>query len=87
MLECNIVTELYNQIKKSHYGICFNETKLLSLVQKQMRYDLGCTGVVLCYEPETCIGTTTVSCSLALSQTLITTSCDLVATQSFDDYP
>jgi len=85
MLDCNITEALYTHIKKEEYGITSNTDSLISMVLNQMRYELGCTGVVLCYTPETCIGQTTVSCSLTTSQTLINTSCDLVVTQLFDD--
>ena len=65
--------------------MCPSTTMLYSLYNQQLGLDLGCTGVVLCYVPETCEGQTTISCSLTTSQTLITTSCSLVATQTFDD--
>ena len=85
MLICNIVTESYKQLRKEQFGLCANNTMLYSLYNNQLGIDLGCTGVVLCYTPETCVGQTTISCSLTISQTLTNTSCDLVITQSFDD--
>jgi hypothetical protein len=85
MLDCNITEALYNHVKKSQFGICSNVDTLLSMALNEMRVDLGCSSAVLCYIPETCTGSTTISCSLVTSQTITTTSCVLVATQSFDD--
>lgn len=85
MLICNLITERYKQLRKEQFGLCSNNTMLYSLYNNQLGLDLGCTGVVLCYEPETCVGQTTTSCTLTISQTITTTSCILVATQSFDD--
>jgi len=85
MLNCNITEELYTHILKEEYGICSNTDTIISMGLTELRYNLGCTGVIICYIPETCVGTTTLSCSLSASQTLIQTPCSLVATQSFDD--
>lgn len=85
MLICNIITERYKQLRKEQFGLCVNNTTLYSLYNNQLGLDLGCTGVVLCYVPETCVGTTTISCNLSTSQPITNTSCVLVATQSFDD--
>ena len=85
MLNCNIVDQLYNQIRKKDFNLCFNETTLISMAQKQLRYDLGCTGVNLCYTPETCDGIVTVTCNITLSQNIDTTSCSMTIVQSFDD--
>lgn len=85
MLICNIITERYKQLRKEQFGLCPSTTLLYSLYNNQLGLDLGCTGVVVCYEPETCVGQTTTSCSLTISQTLINTSCNLVVTQVFDD--
>lgn len=85
MLICNLITERYKQLRKEQFGLCVNNTTLYSLFNNQLGLDLGCEGVVICYTPETCVGQTTTSCTLVISQNLITTSCVLVATQSFDD--
>ena len=85
MLDCNITEALYTYILKEEYGICSNTDTIISMALAELRYNLSCTGVIMCYTPETCVGSTTLSCTLSASQTLIQTTCDLTATQSFDD--
>lgn len=85
MLICNLINERYKQLRKEQFGLCTNMDILYSLYNNQLGLDLGCTGVTICYEPDTCVGSTTISCTLSASQTITNTSCVLVATQSFDD--
>lgn len=85
MLDCNITDALYTHILKEEYGICSNTDTLISMVLSELRYNLGCNGVVLCYTPETCIGSTTVSCNIVLSQQVGSASnCNIVLTQTND---
>mgnify|MGYP001570776527 CR=1 FL=1 len=85
MLICNLINESYKQLRKEQFGLCTNYDILYSLFNQELGLYLECTGVVLCYTPETCEGTTTTSCSLTTTQTITSTSCELVTTQSFDD--
>lgn len=81
MLDCNITEALYTHILKEEYGICSNTDTLISMALSELRTNLGCTGVVACYTPETCVGSTTVSCSITLEQPIIITDCFLTLTQ------
>lgn len=85
MLICNIITERYKQLRKEQFGLCTSTDILYSLYNNQLGLDLGCSGVVICYTPETCVGQTTESCTLMATQTFVTSTCSLVITQSFDD--
>ena len=85
MLICNLINESYKQLRKEQFGLCTNYDILYSLFNQELGLYLECTGVVLCYTPETCVGTTTVTCTLVTSQTITPLSCSLVAVQSFDD--
>ena len=84
MLDCNITQRLYNHIRKEQFGICSNNDILFSMALNNMRYSLGCSSVVICYEPETCEGSTTVSCSIVLNQLLTSQGCDIILTQTYD---
>ena len=84
MLICNLIIERHKELKKEQFGIKTCYDTLYSMFNQQLGLYLDCTDVTICYEPETCVGTTTVSCSLTTSQ-ILTTSCTLVVTQSFDD--
>lgn len=85
MLTCNIVEQIYNQIKREQFGICFDNTTLLSMAQKQLRYNLNCEAVILCYTPDECESTTPVACNLILSQANILTTCTaFTLTQNFN---
>lgn len=83
MLNCNIITELYSILKKSYFGICSNsnQDKILAMSLYQLREDMQCSGVVLCYTPETCVGTTTTTCSVITTQTVTSISCNITTTQ------
>ena len=84
MLDCNITEKLYADMKKRQFGICSNTDTLLSMALNELRVDLACSSVVVCYEPETCSNTTT-SCNIALTQPVSSTPCAIVLVQSFDD--
>lgn len=84
MLICNLITEKYKQLKKEQFGLCTNRDMLYSLYNNQLGLDLGCTGVVVCYIPETCIGSTTTSCNIVLSQQISMSACDIVLVQTND---
>lgn len=83
MLNCNIISQLYNILRKTQFGICSqtNEDTLLSMSLYQLRNDMGCSGTVLCYIPETCAGTTTTTCAVISTQTITTSPCNLTTTQ------
>lgn len=85
MLNCNIADSLFNQIKKSEFGLCYNPDTLISMAQKQLIYELGCSGIALCYVPDLCDGISTVSCAINLTQEIGNTTCVITLTQSFDD--
>lgn len=82
MLICNLISERYKQLKKEQFGMepCYNS--LHSMFNQQLGLYLECSGVTLCYVPETCANTTTVTCELATTQVIVTNSCNLTATQS-----
>jgi len=83
MLNCNIISQLYNILRKNQFGICSqtNKDTLLSMSLYQLREDMECSGAVLCYVPETCVGTTTTTCAITTSQSITTSSCNLITTQ------
>ncbi|HPQ79738.1 MAG TPA: hypothetical protein PLG47_04760 [Candidatus Dojkabacteria bacterium] len=81
MLICNLITERYTQLRKEQFGITPCYDTLYSMFNQQLGLYLGCTGVVICYEEETCVGTTTTTCELATTQVIVVNSCNLTATQ------
>jgi len=84
MLDCNITTALYNHVRKEQFGICSNTDTLMSMALNEMRIDLGCSSVVICYTPETCENSV-IACNIVIIQQTSTTSCSITVTQSFDD--
>lgn len=81
MLNCNITEKLYGHIKKEQFGICSNTDTLISMALSQLRYDLGCGGVVICYTEEEC-EESVITCSLTSTQNIESISCGLTATQN-----
>lgn len=86
MLDCNITEALYNHVRKEQFGICSNVDTLFSMSLNELRIDLGCSDVVLCYVPETC-NTNTISCVYTLTQDLTTTTYSFTLTQVVPDDP
>jgi len=82
MLNCNIIQELYNIIKKRQFGICNNTTLLFSLYSQQLRLDLQCSGVTICYVPDICEAIPSISCSITTSQNITPVVCNITLTQN-----
>lgn len=69
MLICNLIEERYKILKKSQFGLDYCDNTYLSILNQQYGLYLNCSGVVLCYVPETCASTIVNSCDIYL-QTL-----------------
>lgn len=79
MLICNLIAERYNQLKKEQYGIKFCTDTLYSMFLQQQGLDLGCSGVIVCYTPETC-DNLDISCSSITINQDITYTCSSAIT-------
>lgn len=73
MLICNLISERYNILRKDQYGIKYCLDTLYSMYLQQLGLELGCTGVVICYQPEICEDNSIDCSDITVTQSLTST--------------
>lgn len=77
MLICNLIEERYKLLKKEQFGLNICTDTYLSMLNQQYGLYLNCSGIVLCYTPETCTIPITDACDITVeAETLGSITCD-----------